>query len=40
MLIDLKYYLTNLLGIRVDVVTKNGLKKRIKEKVLAEMILL
>ena len=28
MLIELKYYLTNLLGISVDIVTKNGLKKR------------
>jgi uncharacterized protein len=40
MLIELKDYLTHLLGIPVDVVTKNGLKKRIKEKILAEMILL
>lgn len=40
MLIELKDYLTNLFGIPVDIVTKNGLKDRIKRQVLSEMILL
>jgi predicted nucleotidyltransferase len=32
--------LSELLSIRVDVVTRNGLKARIKERVLAEVIYL
>jgi uncharacterized protein len=38
MLIDLRNYLTNLVQIPVDLVTKPGLKQRIKERVLTEMI--
>jgi uncharacterized protein len=32
--------LSELLGMKVDVVTKNGLKPRIRERVLAEVIYL
>ncbi len=34
----LREYLQNLLAIKVDIVTRNGLKPRIREKVLAEAI--
>lgn len=39
-LIDLKYYLSELLELEVDIVTKNGLKPRIRDRVLAEAIYL
>jgi len=39
-LIELRDYLSELFTIKVDVVTRNGLKARIKEKVLAEVIYL
>ncbi|MGV2829305.1 nucleotidyltransferase family protein [Myxosarcina sp. GI1(2024)] len=37
-LIDLEFYLSERLGIKTDVVTKKGLKPRIKEKILAEVV--
>ncbi|TAD73592.1 MAG: DNA polymerase beta [Oscillatoriales cyanobacterium] len=37
-LLELRDDLSELLSIRVDVVTRNGLKARIKERVLAEVI--
>lgn len=39
-LVNLRDYLRNLIGIRVDIVTKNGLKPRIRERVLSEVIYL
>lgn len=39
-LLELRDDLSELLSIRVDVVTRNGLKARIKERVLAEVIYL
>jgi predicted nucleotidyltransferase len=39
-LIDLKYYLSELLDMEVDIVTKNGLKSRLRDRVLAEAIYL
>lgn len=39
-LIDLKYYLSELLELEVDIVTKNGLKSRLRDRVLAEAIYL
>ena len=38
MLVELRDYLSQLFGLKVDVVTKNGLKPRIRERVLAEAI--
>ncbi len=38
MLIELRDYLSDLFGLKVDVVTKNGLKSRIRDRVLAEAI--
>lgn len=38
MLVDLRDYLSQLFGIKVDIVTKNGLKPRIRERVLAEVV--
>ncbi len=38
MLVELKEYLSSLIDMKVDVVTKKGLKSRIKEKVLSEVI--
>jgi predicted nucleotidyltransferase len=38
MIAELKEYLSELLGIRVDVVTRQGLKSRIRERVLAEAV--
>ena len=38
MLVELKEYLSSLIDMKVDVVTKKGLKPRIKEKVLSEVI--
>lgn len=37
-LIELRDYLSELFAIKVDVVTRNGLKARIRERVLAEVI--
>jgi uncharacterized protein len=37
-LIELEYYLSDLLGIKVDVVTKNSLKPPIKERILLEAV--
>lgn len=37
-LIDLEFYLTDRLGLKIDVVTKKGLKPRIREKILAEVV--
>lgn len=37
-LIELRDYLSELFGVKVDVVTRNGLKARIRERVLAEVI--
>ena len=39
-LIELRDYLSELFLVKVDVVTKNGLKARIRERVLAEVIYL
>ncbi len=38
MLVELRDYLSQLFGLKVDIVTKNGLKPRIRERVLAETI--
>jgi predicted nucleotidyltransferase len=38
MLVELRDYLSQLFGLKVDVITKNGLKPRIRERVLAEAI--
>ena len=38
MLVELKKYLSQLLHMNVDVVTKPGLKPRIRERILAEVI--
>ncbi|MBE7385483.1 MAG: nucleotidyltransferase family protein [Leptolyngbya sp. SIO1E4] len=37
-LVELRDYLSEQVGLRVDLVTKNGLKSRIKARVLAEII--
>jgi predicted nucleotidyltransferase len=37
-LIDLEFYLSDRLHKKVDLVTKNGLKPRIKERILSEVI--
>ncbi|NES23852.1 MAG: nucleotidyltransferase family protein [Symploca sp. SIO3E6] len=37
-IVDLEFYLSDHLGIKVDVVTKKGLKPKIKENILAEVI--
>ena len=39
-LLELRDYLSELLGMKVDIVTRNGLKPRIREKVLSEVIYL
>jgi predicted nucleotidyltransferase len=39
-LIELRDYLSELFAIKVDVVTRNGLKERIRERVLSEVIYL
>ncbi len=39
-LLELQDYLSELLGMKVDIVTRNGLKPRIREKVLSEVIYL
>ena len=38
MLVELRDYLSQLFGIKVDIVTKNGLKPRIRERILAEVV--
>jgi len=38
MLVELRDYLSQLFGLKVDIVTKNGLKHRIRDRVLAEVI--
>ncbi len=38
MLVELRDYLSQLFGLKVDVVTKSGLKSRIRERVLAEVV--
>ncbi|HEY9770017.1 MAG TPA: nucleotidyltransferase family protein [Coleofasciculaceae cyanobacterium] len=38
MLGELRDYLTEVLGVRVDIVTEKGLKPRIRERVLAEAV--
>ena len=35
---ELRDYLTEILGLRVDIVTEKGLKPRIRERVLAEAV--
>jgi len=37
-LVQLRDYLSELFGLKVDIVTKNGLKPRIRDRVLAETI--
>ncbi len=37
-LVELRGYLSELTGMQVDVVTKNGLKSRIRDRVLSEVI--
>ena len=39
-LVDLRTYLSELMDMKVDLVTKNGLKPRIRERVLADVIYL
>lgn len=39
-LIELRDYLSEVLEMKVDVVTKNGLKPRIRERVLSEVVYL
>ena len=38
MLVELRDYLSEVFGLKVDIVTKNGLKSRIRDRVLAEAI--
>ncbi len=38
MLVELRDYLSDLFGLKVDIVTKNGLKARISDRVLAEVV--
>jgi len=38
MLVELRDYLSEVFGLKVDIVTKNGLKSRIRDRVLAETI--
>jgi predicted nucleotidyltransferase len=37
-LVELQEYLSDLVGMPVDVVTKKGLKPRIREQILAEVV--
>jgi uncharacterized protein len=39
-LVELRDFLSSLTGLRVDVVTKNGLKPRLRERVLSEVVYL
>lgn len=38
MLVELRDYLSQLFGLKVDIVTKNGLKPRIRDRVLSDAI--
>ncbi len=38
MLVELRDYLSQLFGLKVDIVTKNGLKPRMRDRVLSEAI--
>ncbi len=38
MLVELRDYLSQIFDLKVDIVTKNGLKPRIRERVLAEAV--
>jgi hypothetical protein len=38
MLVELRDYLSDVFGLKVDIVTKNGLKSRIRDRVLSEAI--
>ena len=38
MLVELKDYLSNLMQMKVDIVTKKGLKPRIRERILSEIV--
>jgi uncharacterized protein len=38
MLVELRDYLSQIFGLKVDIVTRNGLKSRIRERVLAEAV--
>ena len=38
MLVELREYLSDLVNMKVDVVTKKGLKPRIRERVLSEVV--
>ena len=40
MLVDLRSYLSELVGMPVDVVTKNGLSPKVREQVLADVVYL
>ncbi|ACK68764.1 DNA polymerase beta domain protein region [Gloeothece citriformis PCC 7424] len=37
-LVDLEYYLSDLLKVKADVISKNGLKGKRREKILSEVI--
>jgi predicted nucleotidyltransferase len=37
-LVDLEYYLSDLLKVKADVISKNGLKGRRRERILSEVI--
>ncbi len=37
-LVEIHDYLSNIVGMKVDLVTKNGLKPRIRERVLSEVV--
>jgi predicted nucleotidyltransferase len=37
-LVELRDYLSSAIGIKVDIVTQNGLKRRIRERVLSEVV--
>ncbi len=37
-LVDLEYYLSDLLKLKADVISKNGLKGRRRERILSEFI--
>jgi predicted nucleotidyltransferase len=38
MLVELRDYLSQLFGLKVDIITKNGLKPQIRDRVLAKTI--
>jgi uncharacterized protein len=37
-LVELRNYLSQIMGMKVDVVTKNGLKTRVRDRVLSEVV--